>query len=341
MALQSPASATAVSESASMKRQDQAAGPRGPRPPLLRHLWMWMLITATAVMLVQSTLRREHRTEVTYSDVTRELERDNIAGVEVMTEERRLQGEFRNSVHIDGRDVREFRTNLPFDDPAPLVVRLEQHGIPIRAAKAGPSWVNIVLGVLPWLLLGGFWFLLTRSARLGSERALSFGQMGARRLTAEQPKVTFADVAGAEEAKAELREVIDFLKDPAKFRRVGGRLPKGVLIVGPPGTGQTLLARALAGEAGVAFWGNERLSTGHGARPPHGHAVRDEPSRRSDNGERVSGACAGRARGRATAGDLAAHRGARRPRGAPHRAGGVCASKRSAADESRHVGCAR
>jgi len=237
-----------------MKRQGQAAGPRRPRPPLVRHMLMWMLITATAVMLVRSLLRGEPRTEVTYSDVTRELERDNIAGVEVMTEERRLQGEFRTSVRIEGHDVREFRANLPFDDPAPLVVRLEQRAIPIRAAKAGPSWVTIVLGLVPWLLLGGFWFLLTRSARLGSERALSFGQMGARRLTAEQPKVTFADVAGAEEAKAELHEVIDFLKDPAKFRRVGGRLPKGVLIVGPPGTGKTLLARAVAGEAGVAFF---------------------------------------------------------------------------------------
>ena len=237
-----------------MSRQAPKPKPRGPRPSLVRYTLMWLLITVTTVMLVRSIQGRGHRTEVTYSDVTRELDRDNIAGIEVVTEERRVQGEFRNSVRIADLDVREFRANLPFADPAPLVARLEQHGIPIRAAKAGPSWVNVLLALLPWVLLGGFWFLLTRSVRLGGQRALSFGQMGARRLTGEQPKVTFADVAGADEAKAELQEVIDFLKDPAKFRRVGGRLPKGVLIVGPPGTGKTLLARAVAGEAGVAFF---------------------------------------------------------------------------------------
>jgi cell division protease FtsH len=205
-------------------------------------------------MLFRAVQGREKRTEITYSDLTRELERDNIAGVEIVTEERRVAGEFRSAVRVAGRDIREFRANLPLEDPGPLVARLEQRGVPIRAAPAGPSWLAILISAAPWLLLGGFWFLIMRQVRLGNQRALSFGQMGARPVASEQPKVTFADVAGAEEAKAELQEVIDFLKDPARFHRVGGRLPKGVLLVGPPGTGKTLLARAVAGEAGVAFF---------------------------------------------------------------------------------------
>ena len=237
-----------------MNQREQAPGPRGPRPQRLRLTVIWVLALATAIMLFGSIRGRERRTEITYSDVIHELERGNIATVEISTEARRVAGEFRTSVRIDGHDMLKFQANLPFDDPAPLVARLEDSGVPIRAAKTGPSWLNILLGILPWLVLGGFWFFLSRSVRLGGQRAMAFGQMGGRRLTSEQPKVTFADVAGADEAKAELQEVIDFLKDPAKFRQVGGRMPKGVLIVGPPGTGKTLLARAVAGEAGVAFF---------------------------------------------------------------------------------------
>ncbi len=235
------------------RRRNQ--GRRAPRPAAaLRRALLWVLAFATALMLFRAIPGREKRTEITYSDLTRELARDNIAGVEIVAEKRELAGEFRTSVRVAQRDVREFRTNLPFEDPAPLVARLEQQGVPIRAAKAGPSWLSILLSTVPWLLLGGFWLVLLRQMRLGGERALSFGRMGAPLVASEQPKVTFADVAGAEEAKAELHEVIDFLKDPARFQRIGGRLPKGVLLVGPPGTGKTLLARAVAGQAGVPFF---------------------------------------------------------------------------------------
>ncbi|HEU5260435.1 MAG TPA: ATP-dependent zinc metalloprotease FtsH [Gemmatimonadales bacterium] len=228
---------------------------RRPSPvAVFRPAVLWVLAFATAAMLFRVIQGREKRLEITYSDVTRELARDNIAAVEIVADERRLAGEFKSSVRIAGRDVREFRANLPFDDPAPLVARLEQRGVRIRAAKAGTSWLAILLAAIPWLLIGGFWLMLMRQMRVGGQRALSFGRMGVRPVASEQPKVTFADVAGAEEAKAELQEVIDFLKDPAKFQRIGGRLPKGVLLVGPPGTGKTLLARAVAGEAGVPFF---------------------------------------------------------------------------------------
>jgi cell division protease FtsH len=215
-------------------------------------LWVFALIST--VLLIRSIQGRERRVEVTYSDMLRELERDNIAGAEIVIEDRLIRGQFRTPVLIARQEVTEFRATIPLTDPAPLVARLEQRSVPIRAAKATSVWVNVLLSLLPWLLLAGFWLFLTRSARIGGGRALAFGQMGAHRLTSEQPKVTFADVAGADEAKAELQEVIAFLKDPAKFHRVGGHLPKGVLLVGPPGTGKTLLARAVAGEAAVAFF---------------------------------------------------------------------------------------
>ncbi len=228
---------------------------RSQRPAMtFRPALLWVFAFATALMLFWAIQGREKRAEMTYSDLVRELARSNIAAVEIVPDEREITGEFRSPVRMAGHDVREFRANLPFGDPAPLVARLEQGGVAIRAAKAGPSWFGILLSAIPWLLIGGFWLMIARQMRVGGQRALSFGRMGARPVAGEQPKVTFADVAGAEEAKAELREVIDFLKDPAKFQRIGGRLPKGVLLVGPPGTGKTLLARAVAGEAAVPFF---------------------------------------------------------------------------------------
>jgi cell division protease FtsH len=200
------------------------------------------------------TSPRDQRVEIIYSDLVRELEHDNVAAVEIISANQQLVGELKTPAHIGTHEVRQFRTTLPFADPAPLVPRLEAHGVPIRAARASSSLITILMSMLPWLLLVGIWYFVLRQMRGGTERALSFGQVGARTVAGEQPQVTFADVAGADEAKAELREVIEFLKDPGRFQRVGGRLPKGVLLVGPPGTGKTLLARAVAGEAGVPFY---------------------------------------------------------------------------------------
>jgi cell division protease FtsH len=127
-------------------------------------------------------------------------------------------------------------------------------GVPITGAEARQNWWIIMIQALPWLLIIGFWIFMLRQMQAGGSKAFQFGKSKARLLTGDTPKVTFADVAGADEAKDELQEIVEFLKDPQKFSRLGGRMPKGVLLVGPPGTGKTLLARAVAGEAGRPFF---------------------------------------------------------------------------------------
>jgi cell division protease FtsH len=117
-----------------------------------------------------------------------------------------------------------------------------------------PPWVSALVSASPFILLIGFWIFFMRQMQSGGNKALSFGKSKAKLLASQQKKVTFKDVAGVDEAKEELQEIIEFLREPQKFQKLGGRIPKGVLLMGPPGTGKTLMARAIAGEANVPFF---------------------------------------------------------------------------------------
>ncbi|MDI6780006.1 MAG: ATP-dependent zinc metalloprotease FtsH [Bacteroidota bacterium] len=151
-------------------------------------------------------------------------------------------------------NVENFFTTLPYLDGT--VVKLwTDNGLKFTIVREDNTWVNALLGVLPWVLILGVWLFFVRRMQGGGTKGIfSFGKSKAKLLTGGQQKVTFQDVAGTDEAKVELQEIIEFLKEPAKFQRLGGKIPRGVLLLGPPGTGKTLLARAVAGEAGVPFF---------------------------------------------------------------------------------------
>jgi cell division protease FtsH len=215
----------------------------------------WLAPPLLLAVLASQLLRSAGRVpELPYSQLSALLDSGHLARVEIVPDEGLVRGELRTPIHLDGRPVTRFQTVLPFDDPAPLVARLESRGVPIAGERGRASWTTVLLSLLPWVLILGAWVLVMRQMRTGMKSVAAFGRLGTKATRADRPKVTFADVAGADEAKAELVEVIEFLKDPARFQRLGGRMPKGVLLVGPPGTGKTLLARAVAGEAGVPFF---------------------------------------------------------------------------------------
>ncbi|MXX35288.1 MAG: ATP-dependent metallopeptidase FtsH/Yme1/Tma family protein [Gemmatimonadetes bacterium] len=191
--------------------------------------------------------------EINYSELLRQLENDNILEA-TFHGEQTVRGELKNTITVEETDINEFVTKLPPSVGESLTASMQEREVEINSVPRGPGWGTWVFSIFPFLLFIVFWIWFLRAMQSGGNRAFQFGRSRARLISPDTPQVTFADVAGAEEAKVELEEIIEFLKDPPRFSRLGGRLPKGVLLVGPPGTGKTLLARAVAGEAGRPFF---------------------------------------------------------------------------------------
>lgn len=212
----------------------------------VKNLLFWVFVCLFMILLFNLfTVPNQHPEDpVIFSEFMTHLERGDVE--KVIIKENNISAILR-----DGSRIQTYAVEYP-----DLVKVLREKSVQIEAKPQddGPWYITFLLSWGPFILFLGLWFFLMRQMQVGGNRALSFGKSRARMLTEDKKKITFADVAGIDEAKQEVVEIIDFLKDPQKFQKLGGRIPKGVLIVGPPGTGKTLLAKAIAGEAGVPFF---------------------------------------------------------------------------------------
>jgi len=226
-----------------------------------RSIIFWVIIILGIIFF--STIfpvGKSKETKIPYSEYLQYLEKDMIAKGQVVVDGNEFIGKLKNKVKLRTSDNKEiifekFRTVLPFLNED-MVKQWREKGIDIEFVQVSSDWLLILGNFLPWLLLIGFWVFLARRMQGGGagRNIFSFGKSRARLLMEDETKVTFDDVAGCDEAKEELKEIIEFLKNPKKFSRLGGKIPKGALLLGAPGTGKTLLARAVSGEAGVPFF---------------------------------------------------------------------------------------
>src|ERR1700678_2797360 len=210
-----------------------------------RSIALWLVLGLMFLLLVNIFSRQQPKEpEIIFSDFLNQVDKNEVAQVTI-------QG---NVIQGDTNGGEHFKTYAPQDPDLVKILRDKGVKIAARPAEGDPWWMVLLVQWFPMLLLVGVWIFFMRQMQIGGGKAMSFGKSRAKLLTENTQKVTFADVAGIDEAKDELEEIIQFLKDPKRFTRLGGRIPKGVLLVGPPGTGKTLLARAIAGEAGVPFF---------------------------------------------------------------------------------------
>jgi cell division protease FtsH len=213
----------------------------------VKTLVLWLVIIMVVVMLwaVVRTGHSQHTADLSFTDLMSQVDQGKIKSVTISGTD--LHGNYKDTSE-------ELHAVIP-TNYQPLVDKMIANKVGVTYQKeTSGNWVSILINAIPFVLLLGFWIFMMRQMQSGGNKALSFGKSRARLHSSQQKKVTFRDVAGVEEAKEELTEIIEFLREPQKFQKLGGRIPKGVLLVGPPGTGKTLLARAIAGEANVPFF---------------------------------------------------------------------------------------
>ncbi|MBV2210130.1 MAG: ATP-dependent zinc metalloprotease FtsH [Thermomonas sp.] len=217
---------------------------------LAKNLLLWVVVAAVLMVVFQSfSPKLAASKDVIYSQFVQDVENDRIKKVDISSNER--------TITFERSDGSSGTTTAPVRDKD-LINDLIEHKVEIQQAppESGVSFWSLVLNFLPVLLIIGFWLFMMRQMQGGGggKGAMSFGRSRAKLLNDDQVKVTFADVAGCDEAKEDVAELVEFLRDPSRFQKLGGKIPRGVLMVGPPGTGKTLLAKAIAGEAKVPFF---------------------------------------------------------------------------------------
>ena len=212
----------------------------------VKNLLFWVVVGLFMILLFNlfSVPTHAPEEEVIFSDFMSKLDKGDFEKVII-------KGNHISGVLKDKTRIRTYSADYP---DFVKVLREKDVQIEVKPPDESPWYITFLVTWGPFILFLGLWFFLMRQMQIGGNKALSFGKSRARMLTEERKKVTFSDVAGVDEAKEEVLEIIEFLKDPRKFQKLGGRIPKGVLVVGPPGTGKTLLAKAIAGEAGVPFF---------------------------------------------------------------------------------------